>query len=80
MKNLPSGLVSGSSQIIFNQISSIPSGIISSSEQLLGGLVSGSIQVLGGSDIISSSEQITTFGFISSSDSTTSLNVANQMI
>ena len=71
---LPDGLVSGSSQITFANISSIPSGIISSSEQLPAGVVSGSIQVLGGTDIISGSEQITDFGFISSSDSTTSLN------
>ena len=47
----------------YSDITSVPAGI-----------VSGSIQILGGSDIISSSEQITDFGFISSSDSTTSLN------
>ena len=79
---LPSGLVSGSSQITFLNISSIPSGLVSGSSQVVftdlnnipAGIVSGSIQILGGSDIISSSEQITTLGFISSSDSTTSLN------
>ena len=71
---MPGGLVSGSSQITFSQIDSIPSGIISGSEQLPG-VVSGSIQVLGGTDIISGSQQITQLGFISSSHTDiTSLN------
>jgi hypothetical protein len=43
---LPSGVVSGSSQINYPQISNIPSGI-----------VSGSSQILGGSGILSSSNQ-----------------------
>ena len=59
LSNIPGGLVSGSSQITFSQIDSIPSGIISGSEQLPAGVVSGSIQVLGGTDIISGSQQIT---------------------
>jgi len=79
---LPSGLVSGSSQITFLNISSIPSGLVSGSSQVVftdlnsipAGIVSGSIQILGGTDIVSSSAQITDLGFISSSDSNTSLN------
>ena len=67
LSNIPSGLVSGSSQITYSEIDSIPSGIISGSEQLPAGVVSGSIQVLGGTDIISGSQQITALGFISSS-------------
>ena len=75
LSNIPSGLVSGSSQVVFTSLSSIPSGIISSSEQLPAGVVSGSIQVLGGTDIISGSQQITALGFISSSHTDiTSLN------
>ena len=79
---LPSGLVSGSSQVTFVNISSIPSGLVSGSSQVVftdlnsipAGIVSGSIQILGGTDIVSSSAQITDLGFISSSDSNTSLN------
>ena len=75
LSNIPSGLVSGSSQITYSEIDSIPSGIISGSEQLPAGVVSGSIQVLGGTDIISGSQQITALGFISSSHTDiTSLN------
>ena len=75
LSNIPSGLVSGSSQITYSELDSIPSGIISSSEQLPAGVVSGSIQVLGGTDIISGSQQITALGFISSSHTDiTSLN------
>ena len=44
------------------------------------GTVSGSIQVLGGTDLVSSSKQITDLGFISSSDSTTSLNIFTSSI
>ena len=75
LSNIPGGLVSGSSQITYSEIDSIPSGIISGSEQLPAGVVSGSIQVLGGTDIISGSQQITALGFISSSHTDiTSLN------
>ena len=75
LSNIPSGLVSGSSQITYSELDSIPSGIISSSEQLPAGVLSGSIQVLGGTDIISGSQQITALGFISSSHTDiTSLN------
>ena len=55
--------VDGLSAATSSYITSIPSGT-----------VSGSIQVLGGTDIVSSSKQITDLGFISSSDSTTSIN------
>jgi len=56
------GIVSGSSQITYASISSIPAGIVSGSSQvtplLPTGTVSGSIQVLGGTGIISSSAQL----------------------
>ena len=42
------GIISGSSQVTFSGINSIPSGIISSSEQLPFGTISSSVQVLGG--------------------------------
>jgi hypothetical protein len=53
---LPDGSISGSSQITYSDISSIPSNIISSSEQLPGGIISGSEQLPSG--IISGSEQL----------------------
>ena len=40
-----SGMISGSSQVSYPDLSNIPSGIISSSEQLPSGLVSGSSQI-----------------------------------
>ena len=53
------GIVSGSSQITYANISSIPSGIVSGAAQIVPllptGVVSGSVQVLGGSTIHSSS-------------------------
>jgi hypothetical protein len=56
------GIVSGSSQITYASISSIPAGIVSGSSQTIAnlpiGVISGSIQVLGGSGIISSSAQL----------------------
>jgi len=56
------GIVSGSSQITFSGISSLPSGIVSGSTQTIAnlptGVISGSIQVLGGTGIISSSAQL----------------------
>ena len=64
-QTLPSGLVSGSSQIDYPLISNIPSGIVSSSEQLPSGLVSGSSQIdypqISNipSDIVSGSSQLT---------------------
>ena len=67
LTNIPSGIVSGSSQIT----SLLPNGVISGSSQLPSGLVSGSSQVLGESGIISSSTQITHLGFISSSTDVT---------
>ena len=61
LTSLPT-LVSGSSQITYASISSIPSGIVSGSAQTITnlptGTVSGSIQVLGGTGIISSSTQL----------------------
>ena len=55
------GLVSGSSQVNFTQLSGISNGIVSGSSQvtplLPTGVVSGSIQILGGSNILSGSNQ-----------------------
>ena len=48
--------------------------------QVPSGTVSGSIQILGGTDLVSSSKQITDLGFISSSDSTTSINTFTSSI
>jgi len=58
--NVPSGIVSGSSQIllssgIWSSSAQLPSGIISGSSQLPSGLVSGSSQVLNGTGIHSGS-------------------------
>jgi len=64
-QTVPSGVVSGSSQIDYPLISNIPSGIVSSSEQLPSGLVSGSSQIdypqISNipSDIVSGSSQLT---------------------
>ena len=58
--SLPSGLVSGSSQIQYSGLSGIPSGFISSSDQ-----------VLGGTGIVSSSQQVQAFGVPTSSDAYT---------
>ena len=51
--NATNGVVSGSSQITYTSISSIPSGIVSGSSQILGGsgIVSGSSQVTASLDI-----------------------------
>ena len=61
--NANNGVVSGSTQITYASISSIPSGIVSGSTQvtplLPTGTISGSIQVLGGTGIVSGSSQIT---------------------
>jgi hypothetical protein len=57
------GIISGSSQVTYASISSIPAGIVSGSSQvtslLPAGSVSGSSQVLGGTGIVSGSSQIT---------------------
>jgi hypothetical protein len=57
------GIISGSSQVNYASISSIPAGIVSGSTQvtslLPSGVVSGSSQVLGGTGIVSGSSQIT---------------------
>jgi len=59
---LPTGVVSGSSQITYTSISSIPAGIVSGSTQVTSllptGVVSGSSQVLGGTGIFSGSSQV----------------------
>jgi hypothetical protein len=52
-----SGLVSGSSQITYSELSGVPSGIISGSAQLPSGLISGSSQLPSG--LVSGSAQIT---------------------
>ena len=77
--NKPSGLVSGSSQVIYSGITGIPSGIVSGSEQLTGSLdgryvLSGSITqttwdniASKPNDIVSSSSQISAFGFLQTS-------------
>ena len=61
--NANNGVVSGSTQITYASISSIPSGIVSGSTQvtplLPTGTISGSSQVLGGTGIVSGSSQIT---------------------
>jgi hypothetical protein len=90
---LPSGTVSGSSQIDYPLISNIPSGIISSSEQLPSGVVSGSSQLtasyderyqLSGSDTplpsgtVSSSQQIVDYDIFATTGS--NVFVGNQTI
>ena len=60
-------LLSASIQVNYEELANLPDNIVSSSEQLPGGLVSGSIQVLGGTDIISGSEQLQDLGFRSGS-------------
>jgi hypothetical protein len=76
---LPSGIVSGSSQISYTGITNIPSGIVSGSEQLTGSydtryVLSGSITqttwdniASKPNDIVSSSNQISAFGFLQTS-------------
>jgi len=82
ISSIPSGLVSESSQVVFEDISSIPSGLVSESSQVVfgdissipSGLVSGSEQITDGSDIVSSSAQVTTLlpnGVISGSSQVT---------
>jgi hypothetical protein len=53
--SVPAGTISGSSQVSYTGLSNIPAGIISSSQQLPQGLVSSSIQILGGSGVLSGS-------------------------
>jgi hypothetical protein len=55
-QTLPSGVISGSSQVDYPLISNIPSGIISSSEQLPSGIISSSEQLPSG--IVSGSSQV----------------------
>jgi len=77
--NKPSGLVSGSSQVVYSGLTGIPSGIVSGSEQLTGSydtryVLSGSITqttwdniASKPSNIVSSSSQISAFGFLQTS-------------
>ena len=65
--NATKTLLSASIQVNYEELANLPDNIVSSSEQLPGGLVSGSIQVLGGTDIISGSEQLQDLGFRSGS-------------
>ena len=79
LTGIPSGIVSGSSQISYTGITNIPSGIVSGSEQLTGSydtryVLSGSITqttwdniASKPNDIVSSSNQISTFGFLQTS-------------
>ena len=79
LTGIPSGIVSGSSQISYTGITNIPSGIVSGSEQLTGSydtryVLSGSITqttwdniASKPSDIVSSSNQISAFGFLETS-------------
>ena len=60
-------LLSSSVQVNYEELSNLPANIISSSEQFPSGVVSGSIQVLGGTDIISGSQQLEDLGFRSGS-------------
>ena len=76
---LPSGIVSGSSQIIYSGLTGIPSDIVSGSSQLTGSydtryVLSGSITQTTWdniankpNDIVSSSNQISAFGFLQTS-------------
>ena len=59
-------LLSASIQVNYEELM-LTTDIISSSEQFPAGLVSGSIQVLGGTDIISGSEQLEDLGYRSGS-------------
>ena len=69
------GVFSGSSQVDFFQVDNLPAGLVSGSSQVsyvgLSNIPAG---------ILSGSEQITDLGFISSSDSTTSLNTFTSSI
>ena len=60
-------LLSASIQVNYEELAMLPTGIISSSEQFPAGVVSGSIQVLGGTGIFSGSEQLEDLGFRSGS-------------
>ena len=82
---LPNGTVSGSNQITYEHITSIPAGIVSGSSQvtplLPAGIVSSSVQVLGGTGIISSSAQIDTLfnidGLVSASSQITYADISS---
>jgi len=79
LTGIPSGIVSGSSQIIYSGLTGIPSGIVSGSSQLTGSydtryVLSGSITQTTWdniankpNDIVSSSNQISAFGFLQTS-------------
>jgi uncharacterized coiled-coil protein SlyX len=73
-------LVSGSSQITYASISSIPAGIVSGAAQIVPllptGVISGSIQILGGSGVWSSSVQMPA-GVVSGSSQITYSNISS---
>lgn len=79
-EKITEGLISGSSQINYSELSGIPSGIISGSSQLPSGLVSGSSQIIYSgitgipSGIVSSSTQITNMGYATTGSQTLSGN------
>ncbi len=63
-------VISSSAQVNYNSLQNTPEGLVSASIQILGGtdIVSGSvIRTLNGTDIVSSSAQITALGFVSES-------------
>ena len=78
---LPSGIVSGSSQISYTGITNVPSGIVSGSSQILNGseIWSGSAQLPSGiisgssqlpSGLVSGSSQISNFGYATTGSNT----------
>ena len=64
LTNVPSGIISGSGQLLISGSGQLPSGIISGSTQLPI-IISGSLQLPSG--LISGSTQISESGFVSSS-------------
>ena len=64
LSGVPSGTISGSSQVNFTQISNVPSGLVSSSSQITdgSGIVSGSVlRTLGGTGVLSASVDFNTY-------------------
>jgi hypothetical protein len=77
---IPSGTISGSSQVDYPLISNIPSGIISSSQQLPAGLVSGSSQLTSSYDIryqLSGSDAPLPSGVVSGSSQVSYIGLSN---
>ena len=81
LENIPSGIISGSSQLpngIISGSSQLPNGIISGSSQLPSGVVSGSSQLP--SNIISSSAQITALGYSTTDNDSQTLSLVGQTL